>query len=175
VEGQLTIDVAVLITSVLPIEPSSLRVAVPPTSGARASFSPAGELLIDYSGVLFAGRDVLTIEVCNIGGECSQQQISIDVVGDIVIFNGISPNGDGQNDFFFLQYIDVLPAARENQVLIFNRWGDLVWQTNDYNNLNNRFEGNSSSGGELPSGTYYYRIQFASGVPERTGYLSLKR
>ena len=175
VEGQLNINVTALITSVLPIVPGSLRVTIAPASGARASFSPSGELRIDYSGVLFAGRDVLTIEVCNIAGECAQQQISIEVVGDIIVFNGISPNGDGENEFFYIQYIDVLPAARENEVSIFNRWGDLVWQTRNYDNIGNRFEGKNSSGGELPSGTYYYRIQFASGVSERAGYLSLKR
>jgi len=132
-------------------------------------------LQINYSGVLFAGRDELTIEVCNVAGECGRQVISIEVVGDIVVYNGISPNGDGQNDYFYLQYIDVLPAASENRVMIYNRWGDLVWQTTNYNNTSNRFEGLSNAGAELPSGTYFYRIQFASGVPERSGYLTLRR
>jgi gliding motility-associated-like protein len=175
IEGQLSINISSLITSILPINLSTLRVVVAPTSGAKASFSPSGELRIDYSGVLFAGQDRLTIEVCNVAGECGSQEISVEVVGGIIIYNGMSPNGDGINDYFEIKYIEVLPAARENRVLIFNRWGDMLWRTDNYNNTTNRFEGLNQNGNEIPSGEYFYKIQFESGAPMRTGFLSLKR
>jgi hypothetical protein len=47
-------------------------------------------------------------------------------VGDIIVFNGVSANGDGKNEIFRIEF-DLIPETRTNRVTIFNRWGDLVW------------------------------------------------
>jgi len=174
IEGQLSINIASLITSELPIDPASLKIVTQPSSGASASLSTSGELQIDYSGLSFAGTDELTIEVCNIAGECTQQVINIEVVGDVIVFNGVSPNGDGLNDYFFIQHIDALPKTRENKVSIFNRWGDLVFEIDNYDNVDQAFKGLNKNGNELPSGVYFYKIKFNSDRKEVTGYLTLK-
>jgi gliding motility-associated-like protein len=153
---------------------SSLTIAQQPGSGASASLVN-GVLTIDYSGVIFAGKDKLTIEVCDIFGACTQQILEIVVIGDIEIYNGISPNSDDQNEIFLIRYIDLLPETQQNKVTIYNRWGSKVFEVSNYNNATNVFRGLNDSGGELPSGTYFYKIEFIGGRKSETGYLTLKR
>jgi len=153
---------------------SSLAVLQPPASGASATITN-GVLTINYSGIAFTGKDQLTIRVCDIFSECAQQVLEIDVIGDIEIYNGISPNDDGLNDIFLIQYIDLLPDTQENKVTIYNRWGSKVFEVANYNNTTNVFRGLNDNGNALPSGTYFYKIQFNSGRKSETGYLTLKK
>lgn len=100
--------------------------------------------------------------------------------GGLVIYNGISPNGDGINDYFFLDGIENLP---NNTVQVFNRWGVKVFSTHDYDTRGNVFNGYSDGritvGGTklLPTGTYFYVIEYdykRDGHTQRakkTGYL----
>jgi gliding motility-associated-like protein len=157
------------------IDPTSLKIVVQPKSGANASIDQNGQLVIDYTGTSFSGEDELTIEVCDNAGSCFQRAIKIQVVSDLFVYNAVSPNGDGKNDVFHLAYIDLIDDTKNNRVLIFNRWGDLVFDIENYNNSTNVFEGRSNGGKELPSGTYYYRIEFLNGRKSQSGYLSLKR
>lgn len=152
---------------------SSLSVVQQPTSGANAMLVN-GMLTIDYNAVAFAGKDQLTIEVCDIFGACTQQIFEVDVIGDIEIYNGVSPNSDDQNEIFLIRYIDLLPDTQNNKVTIYNRWGSKVFEVSDYNNTTKAFRGLNDGGGELPSGMYFYKIEFISGRPVKTGYLSLK-
>ncbi len=145
------------------------------TRGAPASISTDFELIIDYDNLPFTGTDRVVIEVCDLSGACIQQILDIEVVGALEIFNGLSPNGDGINDIFLLKYIDVVEGAAKNKVNIFNRWGDLVFDVKDYNNTDRVFKGESNSGRELPSGTYFYTIEFESGLQSIKGYITLIR
>jgi gliding motility-associated-like protein len=154
---------------------STLRIVTPPRSGAQAAIGPGGILTVNYQGLAFSGTDELTIEVCDVGGLCVQQRITIQVIGDILVYNGISPNGDGQNDVWVIEYINLVPDARENEVRIFNRWGDLVWEGKNYNNTSVVFRGLNRNGSELPSGTYFYQIRFASTRDALSGFLALRR
>ena len=105
---------------------------------------------------------------------CAQQEITIEVVGDVTVYNAISPNGDGKNEIFYLQYVDLIPTAKENKVTIFDRWGGTVFETKNYDNVNRVFRGLNTDGNELPSGTYFYKLEFTSGDP-KTGFISLRR
>lgn len=90
------------------------------------------------------------------------------------VYNGFSPNKDDLvNSFFEIGNIESIYP--ENKVTIFNRWGDIVFDVTDYDNTQSskRFEGVSNNGKDLPSGTYYYKIETKSKT--FTGYLSLKR
>ena len=98
----------------------------------------------------------------------------IEVEGNITVYNALSPNGDGKNEVFYIKYIDLLPNTKDNNVMIFNRWGDLVFETRNYDNVNRVFRGISRGGDELPSGTYYYRIEFANDSP-KAGFIALRR
>lgn len=82
--------------------------------------------------------------------------------------NVITPNGDGKNDTFF---IDGLGAYPENNLIIFNRWNNEVF--NSQGNYKNNWTGEG-----LNDGSYYYllRIKDKSGVWQSlTGYITLLR
>ena len=140
--------------------------------GATASINSSNQLVLDYGGVMFSGTDQVTIEVCDLLGVCTQQMLTITVIGELEIFNAVSPNGDGKNDFFKIQYIDVLEP--ENTVTLYNRWGSKVFETENYSDAN-AFKGLNQNGNELPSGTYYYKIILKSSGETENGYLVLKR
>jgi gliding motility-associated-like protein len=76
---------------------------------------------------------------------------------------------------FYIQNINLLPETKNNRVLIFNRWGDIVFETENYDNVNQVFSGLNKSGNELPSGTYYYRIEFAGAKETKTGFIALRK
>ncbi len=161
---------------------SSLTVITPPASGAIASFNTNNDLIVDYTGITFSGVDNLTIEVCDLAGECTTSVISITVdspappvTPEIVVYTGMSPNGDKFNPFFRIANIETVEP--QNKISIYNRWGDKVFEVNNYDNTNpaKRFNGDSDKGKALPSGVYFYKIEFTSGSPELTGYLTLKR
>lgn len=177
VEGTVTIDLDPLLSDPDDnLDISTLRLLAPVSEqGASATINASNQLVLSYGGILFAGTDYISIEVCDLLGACTQQLLEIEVGGDIVIFNGFSPNGDDHNPFFFIQYIDLFPDTRQNKVSIFNRWGDSVFETENYDNVNQVFTGLNKNGNELPAGTYFYKIEFSSGRKTQTGYLSLKR
>ena len=74
---------------------------------------------------------------------------------DIIVYNGFTPNGDGLNDFWIIDNIEKFP---NNKVYIFNRWGNKIFQTTEYNNTNNLWDG-KLNGQLVPSGTYFYVIE----------------
>ncbi|OXA75014.1 T9SS type B sorting domain-containing protein [Flavobacterium frigidimaris] len=107
---------------------------------------------------------------------------------NIVVHNAFSPNGDGINDVFTIDGIDETTCYPENTVEIYNRWGILVFETSNYNNTSNAFDGtsrgrttvNKSDG--LPTGTYFYIVNYKSldgnnvmQSNKRDGYLYLSK
>lgn len=93
------------------------------------------------------------------------------------VYNGISPNGDGRNDFFYLKGIEHYP---DNTVEVYNRWGVMVYEARGYNNTNVRFDGYSqgratvNKGKLLPTGTYFYILKYTTEDgrdKDRSGYL----
>ena len=66
----------------------------------------------------------------------------------------ITPEGDGLNDEFMIFCIDELP---DNHLEIYNRWGQLVFETDNYDNT---WEGTTQDGARLPEGPYYYVLDY---------------
>ncbi len=93
---------------------------------------------------------------------------------ELEIYNGLSPGVVGQNDFFFLENIELRTDTQNNTVTIYNRWGSEIFKTTDYNNTTRVFTGLTNDGKKLPSGTYFYKIEFESNRKAETGYLVLK-
>ncbi len=172
VEGKIEINLQSLITTPGTLDPTSIKVITQPASGAVASITNF-LLVIDYKGKPFSGKETIIIEACNTNGLCSQQTFTIEVAGEVIVFNAVSPNGDGKNEFLVLQYIESI--SPKNQVSIYNRWGDEVFSISDYDNKTRVFAGLSNSGSQLPSGTYFYKIALQSTGEVSTGFLSLKR
>jgi len=65
--------------------------------------------------------------------------------------NVITPNGDGFNDYWDILFIQMYPNVL---IKIFNRWGQLVFESNGYTQ---NFDG-IWNGKNLPIGSYFYII-----------------
>ena len=79
----------------------------------------------------------------------------------IVIPNVLTPNNDGFNDTFTIQFIDQYPNS---QLVIRNRWGRIVFTSDSYQN---DWDGNGS-----PDGVYFYILKCSDGK-EYSGSLTL--
>lgn len=88
--------------------------------------------------------------------------------GTIAVHNAFSPNGDQFNQKFIIENIDDTTCYPENTVEIYNCWGVLVFETKNYNNETNYFDGTSrgrttiSQSSGLPTGTYFYILNWTS-------------
>ncbi len=117
-----------------------------------ARLSGANYKDLDLTATLTINRDVL------ISGEINK---------------ALTPNGDGINDFWYIKMLENQP---NNKVEIYNRWGQLVFKIENYDNNHKVFKGfgNVSSNEELPQGTYFYRI-IANGNMVKQGAVELRR
>lgn len=174
VGGLIVVDLVPLITTIGTLDINSIQVVDPPASGATTSITN-GVLTINYEGISFAGKESLTIEACDNSGSCATQEFEIEIEGELLVYNAISPNHDGIDDFFYVENISILPETVNNKVTIFNRWGDKVWSGVNYDNTSVFFEGLNNNGKELPTGIYYYKIEFAGTRKPQTGFLFIKR
>jgi large repetitive protein len=75
----------------------------------------------------------------------------------INIPNAFTPDGDGINEVWVIEGIEKYP---NNQLTVYNRWGNLVYTADGYlNTWGGKSDSNLNIGGEeLPTGTYYYVI-----------------
>jgi gliding motility-associated-like protein len=87
------------------------------------------------------------------------------------IFTGLTPNGDGHNEIWYISGIDTLP---DNAVYIHNRWGELIWKGEQYDNVNVYWDGKNMKGEEVISGTYYFAIMIR-GKKSYVGWVELSR
>lgn len=84
----------------------------------------------------------------------------------------ITPNGDGQNDFF-APVNDVAARFPGNEIFIFNRWGVLVFQGKPYAN---DWDGSNFAGQPLPQGTYYYLLRLGNSAnTQMQGAITIRR
>jgi gliding motility-associated-like protein len=67
-----------------------------------------------------------------------------------------TPNGDMVNDFFIIQGIE---SYSSSDVVIYNRWGTVVFEASPYSNLQPWDGTNRNSGSKLPDGVYYYVVK----------------
>ena len=146
----------------------TVTVTVPPANGS----------LLQNGGTLtytplrgFLGTDSLQYEICDNGVpiRCDTAWVvyTINAVG-ISPPVGFSPNGDGDNETWI---VDGITAFPDNSVIIFNRWGNQVFQADNYqNNWDGTFDGRA-----LPEGTYYWIIDLGDGTEVQKGFVVLFR
>lgn len=86
------------------------------------------------------------------------------------IYNGVTPNGDNKNDFFYLGNIDQFP---NNVVTIYSRWGQLMSRIEKYDNVDRKWNGSDANNKTAPSGTYFFVIELGDGSKPIKGWLEL--
>ncbi|TDN82410.1 gliding motility-associated-like protein, partial [Salegentibacter sp. 24] len=89
------------------------------------------------------------------------------------ISKAVTPNGDNYNDYFTIDFASECGFTYD--IKIFNRWGNKVYETTNYQNNWNGYSTNSiTSSNQLPSGTYFYILEIRnSGFDPIQGYIYL--
>ena len=128
----------------------SAFVLVDATLDSLATFiGPSGNF---QAGLTQGDMDVYVIDQC---GAEAMFNVSI-IACDTEIPNVFSPNGDSWNDFFRIPGIEGFPNSK---LEIYNRWGNVIYQSNDYGGgwdgrINNE---------PVAEGTYYYILRRSDG------------
>jgi len=113
------------------------------------------------NGDFVTSSDPITLKLFAVGSEVDDDNINV--------YNAVSPNGDGKNDFMTIGNIEMYP---DNKLTLYNRWGDEVFSISNYDNNTRVFKGLSPNGKLLPAGTYYYKINY--GGRTKDGYVQVQ-
>lgn len=111
-----------------------------------------GEYLISYESTV-SSCNYFADFVINVNADCLPCDIN-----DLIVSKTITINGDGINDFFEITGLE--DCGYTYSVQIFNRWGTMIYESQEYRN---NWEGNAPGGSfgmhsTVPTGTYYYII-----------------
>ncbi|HYG51975.1 MAG TPA: gliding motility-associated C-terminal domain-containing protein, partial [Flavobacteriales bacterium] len=110
----------------------------------------------------YVDEGIYTITLYVLNGVCADTAtVNIEVIlpSALEVYNVFSPNGDGVNDTFITTWINL----KEFSIKIFNRWGQLMFESNDQNK---GWDGKDMDGKNVTDGTYYYIVK-ATGFDEK--------
>ncbi len=149
------------------IDPASITITSAPKHGTAIVVADS---LINYSpNPYFAGTDEFIYQVCDYFRNCDNANVLV-IVNDETLFvpEAFSPNGDGVNDLFEIKGIS---GYTKVELEIVNRWGNKVYSSQNYGLGEGRdgyWDGVANAGlrlgqGPVPTGTYYYILQFNNG------------
>ena len=99
-------------------------------------------------------------------------------VTDCAAPNVFTPNGDGNNDYFLLEFGTVNSGAN---LEVYNRWGELVFNSQNYvpcsYSSDSCWDGSFFNQGEpCPDGVYFYKLNYNNAqTPQKSGYIMLTR
>ena len=115
-----------------------------------------GDYVFSYSITNNGCLDTILLTI-NVNDKCIVRPCGAE---DLKISKAVTPNGDNFNDFFTVGGVEECGFIID--LKMFNRFGDIVYESRDYQN---NWSGESPSGSigganRLPNGTYYYVIEF---------------
>ena len=150
---------------VLPDVEECARYFLPELSAGNVYYTGANQTGMQW----FAGQAVEASQILYVSagtpGSCYDETSFEIVINNCLIQKGISPNGDGSNDFLDLTAYDV------RHLSIFNRYGKKVYSRANYSN---EWYGQTDNGDELPDGTYYFVIEF-NNIETKSGWIYINR
>jgi gliding motility-associated-like protein len=118
--------------------------------GKIISGSGSGPYVVSWSKT---GIKKVKVTVTEAGCPPVSANMDINVRCRLVVPNAITPNGDGPNDIFYIEGLEMFPKTR---ILVYNRWGLLIYESDDYKN---DWDG-TIDGKPLSDGVYFYIIRF---------------
>jgi hypothetical protein len=140
---------------------------------------PVGNYRFSYTVQVGActQKVIVTVELDN---DCIVEPIGTCI---LVVHNAVTVNDDRTNDVLFIENITDPACFVANKVEVYNRWGVLVFESNQYDNEAHAFrgysQGRSTVGSDaLPTGTYFYTVQGTKPdgtIVRKQGYLYLTR
>ncbi|MBO0331722.1 gliding motility-associated C-terminal domain-containing protein, partial [[Muricauda] lutisoli] len=140
-----------LIDVILTSTPTNVLTVNDDGSVTVAPGTPAGTYTIEYTICEASNPD-----------NCDTATVTV-IVEDIEVNQMLTPNGDLKNDFLFIRGVEYIKSST---IKIFNRWGTLVFEGNNYDNVNNVFDGRVrgksalSVNDYLPAGVYFYIFNY---------------
>ncbi|MFN8258765.1 MAG: Ig-like domain-containing protein [Bacteroidales bacterium] len=145
------------------------------TNGSQATIDNNGNIVYTPAEDFF-GIDTLIYKVYDAAGLFDTDTLFITVESEIKVTNTFSPNNDGINDKLYIKSID----GTDNEIFIYNRWGNEVFHVenyrNDVNAWNGRAQNKTRFGGDevLPVGTYFYILYIKGSNKPLKGYIYLQ-
>lgn len=97
------------------------------------------------------------------GGCTATAEVTVYVINKLYIPDAFSPNGDGRNDNWVIQNIGAFPAC---EVVVFNRWGEVVYYSKGYEKPWDGFYRNE----RIQAGLYTYQIRTGASGPGNHAY-----
>lgn len=142
-------------------------------------FSTPGDKTTEVRKLGF-GDNKFVFSVTN--GQCVAPEVSVILtVPELIIPQGLTPNGDNINDYFNIEGLEYT----FNELVIINTGGAVVYRSRDYRSDDpiGAWTGLDLNGNEVPEGTYYYLLTIKGAqdmsVPAYTanisGFIILKR
>jgi gliding motility-associated-like protein len=128
--------------------------AVPIGGTAPFIYSWTGAVVSSSKELTNIGVGTYAVSVTDLSG-CSATSSKVITPGGKGCYSGIgaiTPNGDGKNDRLIISCVSTV----SNRILIFNRWGEKVFEQSSYKNT---WEGVDSKGENLPDGGYYWVLE----------------
>lgn len=137
-----------------------------------------GDSIVYAPNAGYYGQDYMEYLLCSkeCPNQCDTARVDILVDQYVALFvpNGFSPNGDGQNDLFVIAGLENYP---DNELIILNQWGDMLYRSHPYYN---DWDGKANVGmniGNNPvtDGTYFYIFTTAPGAEPMKGFVEIRR
>ncbi len=126
---------------------------------------------------LYFGLDSFAYRVCDdnaLNKLCDEAMVRITIrETPFSVPDAFSPDGDNINDFFVIKQIKAYPNS---EFKVFNRWGHLVYRKKGYDNTWNGRSNVGAEGDGLPSGSYFYTLEFNDGLTKTIqGYIVIRK
>ena len=131
-------------------------------------FSRVDNAVIDEAFMLeveidetYTGQSTVTYEICDLdcNTDCTTATVTFSSQSGGNDEAIITPNGDGYNDLLIVSGYEAYEEIPFSKINIINRWGSIVYSTNNYNN---DWSG-TSNGKPLPEGVYFFHVILGNG------------
>ena len=152
-----------------PLIPGSVRIIQAPQHG-KTRINPDGSVVYTPDGTgqkhdqfIYGVQDAVNLR--------DSALVTIDIAGEkIIIPEGLSPNGDGQNDYLIFKGLEKYSQSRLH---IYTRSGQLVYESKNYRN---NWDGKTNTGATsnstlVPTGVYYYVLELGGTTKTVKGFI----